>query len=158
MGFLDGSDGKESAFSAEDPGLIPELGRSPGEGNGYPLQYSCLENFMDRGSWWSTAMGSKSVRHNLATNIFTFTGQENIVKKNSTSSSKILNTLLEKSSHIYVYIYSLPPEVIFNKHFQKQIRIFTPNLKKYIYILKRSYLRRIISNQDMPSLLRRDSS
>ena len=42
-----GSAGKESACSAGDLGLIPELGRSPGEGNGYPLQYSCLENSMD---------------------------------------------------------------------------------------------------------------
>ena len=46
-GFLDGSDGKASACSAGDPGLIPGLGRSPGEGNGDPLQYSCLENSMD---------------------------------------------------------------------------------------------------------------
>ena len=44
MGFLVGSDGKESACSVGDPGLIPELPRSPGEGNGNPLQYSCLEN------------------------------------------------------------------------------------------------------------------
>ena len=44
MGFLDGSEGKESAFNAGDPGLIPRLRRFPGEGNGYPLQYSCLEN------------------------------------------------------------------------------------------------------------------
>ena len=42
--------GKESAFSAGDTGSIPELGRSPGEGNGNPLQYSCLENPMDRGA------------------------------------------------------------------------------------------------------------
>ena len=38
-------------------GLIPESGRSPGEGNGNPLQYSCLENFIDRGAWWATAHG-----------------------------------------------------------------------------------------------------
>ena len=44
-----GSDGKESACSVGDPGLIHELGRSPGEGNGNPLQYSCLENSMDGG-------------------------------------------------------------------------------------------------------------
>ena len=50
MGFSGGSDGKESAPSVGDLGLIPRLGRSPGEGNGYPLQYSCLENPMDRGS------------------------------------------------------------------------------------------------------------
>ena len=45
-----GSDGKASACNAGDPGLIPGSERSPGEGNGYPLQYSCLENSMDRGA------------------------------------------------------------------------------------------------------------
>ena len=45
-----GSDGKESPCSAGDPGSIPGLGRSPGEGNGNPLQYSCLQNTMDRGA------------------------------------------------------------------------------------------------------------
>ena len=49
-GFPCGSDSKESASNVEDPGSIPKLGRSPGEGNGYPLQYSCLENSMDRGA------------------------------------------------------------------------------------------------------------
>ena len=48
MGFYGGSDGKESICNEGDSGLIPGLGRSPGEGNGYPLQYSCLENPMDR--------------------------------------------------------------------------------------------------------------
>ena len=48
-----GSDGEESACNAGDPGLILGLGRSPGEGNGNPLQYSCLEIFMDRGAWWA---------------------------------------------------------------------------------------------------------
>jgi len=48
LGFSDGSDGKESACNAEDPGLIPGLGRSPGEGNGNPLQYSYLKNSMGR--------------------------------------------------------------------------------------------------------------
>ena len=52
--FPGGSDGKESACSAGDLGLIPRLGRSPGEGNGYPLQYSGLENPMDRGAWPAT--------------------------------------------------------------------------------------------------------
>ena len=51
MGFPGGSDGKESACNAGDQGLIPGSGRSPGEGNGNPLQYSCLENSMDRGAW-----------------------------------------------------------------------------------------------------------
>ena len=51
MGFPGGSAGKESACSMADLGLILGLERSPGEGNGYPLQYSCLENFIDRGAW-----------------------------------------------------------------------------------------------------------
>ena len=52
-----GSAGKDSACSARDPGSIPGLGRSPGEGNGNPLQYSCLENSMDRGAWQATVHG-----------------------------------------------------------------------------------------------------
>ena len=51
MGFPGGADDKESAFNAGDPGSIPGKGRSPGEGNGYPLQYSCLETSMNRGAW-----------------------------------------------------------------------------------------------------------
>ena len=53
LGFPGGSDGKESAYNAGDLGLIPGSGRSPGEGNGYPLQYSFLENPMDRGARWA---------------------------------------------------------------------------------------------------------
>ena len=53
-GFPGGSDSKESACNAGDPGSIPGSGRSPGEGNDYPLQYSCLENSMDKGSWRAT--------------------------------------------------------------------------------------------------------
>ena len=53
-GFPGGSDGKESACNAEDPGSIPGLERFPGEGNDYPLQYFCLENSMNRGAWWAT--------------------------------------------------------------------------------------------------------
>ena len=55
--FPGGSDGKESACHAGDLGLIPGLGRSPGEGNGNPLQCSCLENSMNRGAWWATVHG-----------------------------------------------------------------------------------------------------
>ena len=57
QGFPSGSVGKESACNAEDPGSIPGLGRSPGEGNGNPLQYSCLENSMKRGAWLVTVHG-----------------------------------------------------------------------------------------------------
>ena len=59
---LGGSDGKESSCSAGDPGSIPGSGRSPGEGNGSPLQYFCLENSMDRGAWWA-AVNEVTVRH-----------------------------------------------------------------------------------------------
>ena len=54
-GFPDGSDSEESACNAGDPGSIPGSGRSPGEGNGNPLQYSCLEHPMERGASWATA-------------------------------------------------------------------------------------------------------
>ena len=57
LGFPGGSEVKASACSAGDLGSIPELGRSPGEGNGSPLQYSCLENPMDGGAWWATVQG-----------------------------------------------------------------------------------------------------
>ena len=55
--FPGGSDGEESVCNVGDLGSIPELGRSPGEGQGNPLQYSCLENLMDRGAWWATVQG-----------------------------------------------------------------------------------------------------
>ena len=57
IGFPGGSDGKESACKAGDLGSIPGSGRSPGEGNGYPVQYACLENPMDRGAWQATVHG-----------------------------------------------------------------------------------------------------
>ena len=58
--------GKESAANegvAGDAGLIPVLGRSPGGGSGTPLQYSCLENPMDRGAWWAQVIGLQRVGH-----------------------------------------------------------------------------------------------
>ena len=61
-----GSDGKESACSAGDPGSIPGLGRSPEEGNGYPLHYSCLENSMDRGAWQARVRGVAKSRTRLS--------------------------------------------------------------------------------------------
>ena len=57
MDFPSGSDGKESACNGGDLGSIPGSRRSPGEGNGYPLQYHCLENSMDRGAWWAIVYG-----------------------------------------------------------------------------------------------------
>ena len=57
VGFPGSSMVKNPSANAGDPGWIPGSGRSPGEGNGNPLQYSCLENPMDRGAWWSTVHG-----------------------------------------------------------------------------------------------------
>ena len=61
-----GSDGKESTCNAGDPGSIPGLGRSPGEGNGNPLQCSCLKNPMDQGAWWATVLGIEKSRTRLS--------------------------------------------------------------------------------------------
>ena len=64
-GFLGGLDSKELACCAGDPGLIPGSGRSPREGSGYPLQYSCLENSMARGAWQATVCGVAKSRTGL---------------------------------------------------------------------------------------------
>ena len=65
-GFPDGSDGKESTCNSGDLNSIPGVGRFPGEGNGYPLQYSCLEKFMYRGAW--RAYMFEKVEHDWVTN------------------------------------------------------------------------------------------
>ena len=76
MGFPHSSVSKESACNTGDPGLIPGSGRFPGEGSGYPFQYSCLKNSMGRGSWraqigaWRS-MGSQIIEHDWATNTHT---------------------------------------------------------------------------------------
>ena len=70
--FPGGLQGKASACSAGDPGLIPGLGRSPGEGNGDPLQYSCLENPMGGGVWQATVHGVTKSRTQQSDFTFTF--------------------------------------------------------------------------------------
>ena len=70
--FPGGSDGKASAYNAGDPGSIPWLGRSPREGNGNPLQYSCLENPMDRRAWQATVHGVAKSPTRLSNFTFTF--------------------------------------------------------------------------------------
>ena len=71
MGFLRGSDGKDTACNAGDPGSIPGSGRSPGEGNGNPLQYSCLGNPMDRGAWRATVHGVTELGTTTFYSVFT---------------------------------------------------------------------------------------
>ena len=66
MSFLDGSDSKESACNAREMGLILGLGRSPGVGNGTLLQYSFLQNSMDRGTWWAIVHGVVKSRTRLS--------------------------------------------------------------------------------------------
>ena len=66
MDFPGSSDGKASAYNVRDLGSIPGSGRSPGEGNCNPLQYSCLENPMDRGAWWATIHGVAKSRTRLS--------------------------------------------------------------------------------------------
>ena len=73
LDFASGSDGKESACNVGDQGLIPGLGRSPGEAGGYLLQYSCLENPMERGAWWATVTkGGTGLSHFLLFVCFAF--------------------------------------------------------------------------------------
>ena len=62
--WLNDKESTSNAGDTGDAGSIPGLGRFPGEGHGNPLQYSCLENYMDRRGWWATSMGSQRVRHN----------------------------------------------------------------------------------------------
>ena len=74
-GFPGSSDGKEPACNVRDPGSSPGSGTSTEGGNGYPLQYSCLENPMDRGAWRAAVHGVTNVRQNWVTNTFTFANQ-----------------------------------------------------------------------------------
>ena len=76
--FGGGSQERCSACNAGDPGLIPVSGRSPGEGNGNPLQYPCLEKPMDRGAWHLKYMGSQRVRHDWVTIAFSRTFWPNV--------------------------------------------------------------------------------
>ena len=69
MGFPGSSDSKASAYNVGDPGSIPGSGRSPGKGNGNLLQYSCLENPMDRGAWWATVHWVAKIYVCILTNI-----------------------------------------------------------------------------------------
>ena len=67
MGFPDGLVVKNPHATSTDADSIPGSGRFPGEGNVYPLQYSCLGNPINRGAWWATVQGVARVRHNIAT-------------------------------------------------------------------------------------------
>ena len=87
-GFPGGSEVKASAWNAGDPGSIPGSGRSPGEGNGNPLQYSCLENPMDGGAWWAAVHGVAEGQTRLSG--FTFTFHFHALEKEMATHSSVL--------------------------------------------------------------------
>ena len=90
VGFPGGSDSKESACNAGDLGSIPGSGRSPGEGNGNPLQYSCLENPIDGGAWWATVHRVAKSQTRLSD--FTFTFPE-VLKNKQTEMNNIITEM-----------------------------------------------------------------
>ena len=95
-GFPGGSEVKVSACNAGDLGSIPGLGRSPGEGNGNPLQYSCLENPMDRGAWWATVHGVAKSQTGLSDFTFTFRYADDTTLMAESKEEEELKSLLMK--------------------------------------------------------------
>ena len=96
-GFPGGSDDKESACNAGDPVSILGLGRSSGKGNSYPLQYSCLENSMDRGAWWATVHWIQRVEHDWPTN----TGHSSEILFHFNSRKKSWHHNPERKTHLF---------------------------------------------------------
>ena len=105
MDFLGDSDSKESASSSGDLDSIPWLGRSPGKGNGYPLQYSCLENPMDRGAWQATVYGlqncpgAKDLVQDPVLNVFLTVGLSSLKLRMTSFSLKVTKAIHAISWH-----------------------------------------------------------
>ena len=114
-----GSDGKESPCNEEDLSSIHGSGRSPGEGNGYPLQYSCLENSMARGAWAGGLpfMGLQRVGHDWATNTFIFWSPQ----RNSLPLADPPHTLHLSPGQPLIYLVSLWICLFFKCHINKAI-------------------------------------
>ena len=133
-GFPGVSDSKESACKVGDPGSISGSGRSPGEGNGNPLQYSCLENPMDRGAWWATV---HRVAESNRTEGLTFThhwltllrtwNEPNTV--NQLHSNKHFLKKKEKSWHVDLFLSSTQNKLLLFNCKKKKFE----NLRKKIY-------------------------
>ena len=105
FGFSCGSDGKESVCNAGDPGSISGMGRSPGEGNGNPLQQPCLENSMDRGAWQATAHGfAKSL-----TQLNTLTSEKKKIPFVQMPKASILNIEFIQMTFVYTCLNLLIP-------------------------------------------------
>ena len=114
MGFPRWLDCKESACNAGDLGSIPASGRSPGRGNGNPLQYSCLENSIDRGAWWATVHGVTKSQTRLSDNTQSFNYWQifslslvslfSIVRSSAISNALnifLYSSLFQNCSHLY---------------------------------------------------------
>ena len=109
-GFPGDSDGKESSCNSGDLGLIPGLERSPGEGNGYSLRYSYLENPMDRGGWWATIHGVSKSWMQLSTHKHLFS-QVDLFR--STISKYAVTIILETTIlFIIILIFSIYSHII----------------------------------------------
>ena len=123
LGFPDGSEVKVSACNAGDLGLIPGSGRSPGEGNGNPFQYSCLENPMDGGAWWATVHGVAKSRTWLSDFTFTFTLKYDV-------------------EHLFIYFFlsvhllcEMSVQIFCQLKKKKNWAVFSWSLKTSLYIL-----------------------
>ena len=125
MGLLCSSVGKESASSGGDPGSTPGLGRSPGEENGNPLQYPCLEKLMDRGAWWAAVHGG--CKELGMTEWPTFTYYPSILMSLSVNSHGTCHS-------IYIYLFPCKSEYI-----QVSLRTEIPDFPK-----KNVYIRRLL--------------
>ena len=100
-GFPGGSGGKESVCNVGDPGLIPGLERSPGEGNGNPLQYSCLKNSMDRGAWGLVGYSSWGRKESDMTERLTHTHTKSFMTTTKLFKSQVFKS--QCSSALYIY-------------------------------------------------------
>ena len=96
-GFPSGAEVKASACNVGDLGSIPGSGRSPGEGNGNPLQYSCLKNPVDRGAWWATVHGSQRVGHDWATSLHFHYADDTMLKAESWEDLSLLMKVKEEN-------------------------------------------------------------
>ena len=132
LGFPGAWDSKEFACNAGDRGLIPGLGRCPGEGNGNPLQYSCLENPIDRGAWRATVHGVARVGHDSVTTPLCVYLPSWTLSSISTSSSVCYFYQLDGAS----YIVNLPEK----KHFELMIKIKVMDFLQYKWELSPQFL------------------
>ena len=145
MDFPGSSDRNRSAYNAGDLGLIPGLGRSPGGGNSNPLQYSCLENLMDRGTWRLQSMGPQSTGRDWVTNRHTHTFQYSFSKLHAfthfTSNQNMPNIVPTCLRHSSFANYT-PSMCVFVKIYKAWLKVISmtfPNHSGWIYLITPFY-------------------